>query len=115
MQSRAPPGLRTTGPLIPRYTIKQRALVLFLMPSLISINPVVRSTGFLRIFHFKIPYFSRLKFPNLSVDFQTIFNINGSWSIIFSFIFGCIYSSVICKYFYFLLYILLFFSLIFSK
>ncbi len=31
------------------------------------------NTGFLHIFHFKIPYFSRLKFPNLSVDFQTIF------------------------------------------
>ncbi len=30
-------------------------------------------TGYLHIFHFKIPYFSRLKFPNLSVDFQTIF------------------------------------------
>ncbi len=31
-------------------------------------------SGFLHIFHFKIPYFSRLKFPHLSVDFQTIFN-----------------------------------------
>ncbi len=30
--------------------------------------------GFLHIFHFKIPYFSRLRFPNLSIDFQTIFN-----------------------------------------
>ncbi len=29
---------------------------------------------FLYIFHFKIPYFSRLKFTNLSVDLQTMFN-----------------------------------------
>ncbi len=42
-------------------------------------------TGFLHIFHFKISIF---KFLNLSVDFQVIFNINSSYSIIFSFIFA---------------------------
>ncbi len=41
-------------------------------------NSLTLITGFLHIFHFKIPYFSRLKFPNLSVDFHTIFN---NWSI----------------------------------
>ncbi len=30
---------------------------------------------FLHIFHFKIPYFSRLKLADFSVDFQTMFNI----------------------------------------
>ncbi len=36
----------------------------------------------------KLLYFSRLKCPTLAVDFQTIFNINDSQSIIFSVIFG---------------------------
>jgi hypothetical protein len=32
-------------------------------------------TGFLHIFHFKIPYFSRLKFSDFSEDFQSTLNI----------------------------------------
>ncbi len=35
---------------------------------------------------------SGFSISNLSVDFQTLFNINGSYSIIFSFIFGIKYS-----------------------
>ncbi len=58
----------------------------------LMVSSIIRAdgpiTGFLHIFHFKTPYFSKLKFPNLSVDFQMIFNINGSYSTIFSFIFG---------------------------
>ncbi len=42
------------------------------------------------------------KFSNLSVDFHTIFNINGSLEHYFSFIFGIYCSTVICKYFNFL-------------
>ncbi len=48
--------------------------------------------GFQHIFHFKIPYFPRLKFPNLLVDFQTIYNKNGS---LFSALY-LVYGTVIC-------------------
>lgn len=44
---------------------------------------VLHNAEFLHVFHFKIPYFSRLKFPVLQTIFQTIFNRNGSYSIIF--------------------------------
>ncbi len=68
-----------------RFTLHIRALI---------------GTGFLKhiltetqiradvLLHLNISYFSRLTFPNLSVDFQTIFNINCSYSTIFSLIFG---------------------------
>ncbi len=48
-----------------------------------------------RIFIFWVNYpfnASGFSISNLSVDFQTLFNINGSYSIIFSFIFGIKYS-----------------------
>ncbi len=55
--------------------------------------------GFLHIFHFKIPYFSRLKFLEyISVDFQTIFMVHRA---LFS-AFYLVYSTVTCKYLYFL-------------
>ncbi len=57
---------------------KYRFICLLIFNRLVCIDLM---SAFLHIFHFKSPYFSWLKFPNLSVDFQIIFNINGSHKI----------------------------------